>query len=325
MFQLWKHSNGFWYVLHGPRLKKRVSTRTRNRAQAQIFLTQFIAAGQEPVLESPTVAEILTAYRDDHGKGLRGQDGLKYGVAALQRQLGDLEPGHLTPTVIKRYAVERGASAGTILREVGILRAALGWAEDHKLIPRRPHIPNPVKAPRARDRWLTKDEARTLIAACTAPHIRLFVTLGLMTVPRMGALLEARWRQVDWTAKTIDYGEGHGNKRRAAVPLNAEALDALETASKLACSDFIIEHSGKPLKTVKKGFAAACRRAKIEGVTPHILRHSGATWMAIDGVPLSEIARMLGDSERTVERTYIKYTPDYLRRAASALQLGSAK
>jgi hypothetical protein len=43
--------------------------------------------------------------------------------------------------------------------------------------------------------------------------------------------------------------------------------------------------------------------------------------MIIEGVPLAEVARLLGDSERTVERVYGKHSPDYLRRAVSALNL----
>ncbi len=37
--------------------------------------------------------------------------------------------------------------------------------------------------------------------------------------------------------------------------------------------------------------------------------------------PLSEVARVLGDSERTVERVYGKHAPDFLRRAVSALNI----
>jgi hypothetical protein len=41
--------------------------------------------------------------------------------------------------------------------------------------------------------------------------------------------------------------------------------------------------------------------------------------MAMDGIPLSEIARFLGDSEKTVEKIYAKHAPDYLRNASAAL------
>ena len=155
--------------------------------------------------------------------------------------------------------------------------------------------------------------------------MKLFITLGLMTAARAGAILEAKWDQVDLKAKTIDYGPGHGNKSRAVVALNPELVRALKAAQTMSCSDYVVEFRGKPLKTIKTGFAAACRRAGIEGVTPHILRHSATTWAVIEGRPLSEVARMLGDSQATVERVYAKWSPDYLRDTVSALQLGPAK
>lgn len=321
MFQLWKHPNGIYYVLYGPRLKKRISTRESGRAKADIFLSQFIAGYQNPGLEAPTVSEILAAYVADKKENARSPKSMAGSAAAIDKKLGNLLPDHLTPAVIKRFALERDASAGTILRDIGVLRAALKWAEDNRLIERKPVIHNPVKAPKPRERWLTREEAKKLIAGCREPHIKLFVILGLMTVPRMGALLEAKWKQIDWRRKIIDYGEGHGNKRRAIVPLNKNALAALKAAKELACSDYIVEFRGEKIKTVKNGFKAACRRAGIEGVTPHILRHSGATWMAEDGVPITEIAKMLGDSIATTERVYAKHTPEFLKRASRALQM----
>lgn len=320
--QLWKHPNGKFYVLHGHRLKKRVSTGTKDRREAEIFLSQFIAGSQEPALDAVTVSEILAGYEAEKKEKVRSKSALKYGAAPLRAHLGNLRPEQITPKVIENFANSRGKSAGTVLREVGILRAALAWAKSHNLIARPPLIPNPVPTPPPRNRWLTKAEARDLLAACQEPHVKLFITLGLMTAARAGAILEAKWSQVDMKAKTIDYGPGHGNKSRAVVALNPEVISALKAAQRLSCSEYVVEFRGKPLKTIKTGFAAACRRAGIEGVTPHILRHSAATWAAIDGRPLSEIARMLGDSEATVERVYAKWSPDYLRATVGALQLG---
>jgi len=322
--RLWKHTNGTFYVLYGPRLKRRVSTRARDRREAEKYLAQFIVGSQEPVIASAaTVGSILGDYATERGPAVRSRKTLDGAAAILKRHLGDLKPSHLTPTVIKRYASERGASAGTILREIGVLRAALAWAVREKRIPlaEKPQIQAPVKTPPPRDRWITKDEARALLAECHEPHVRLFVLLGLMTVARMSAILEARWGQVDFERRVIDYGPGHGNKRRAVVPLNDDVFRALQAAKELACSDYVVEFRGKPVQTVKNGFKAACGRGGLSGVTPHILRHSGATWMALDGVPLAEIARMLGDTEATVEKVYAKHHPDYLRSAARALQL----
>lgn len=322
--QLWQRDNGIWYVQFGPRLRKRVSTQTKDRGDAEKFLARFIAVQHEPPGPRTTVGDILAGYLADKSTTVRAPNSLKFAVQALQT-LKDLYPSQLTPPTIRRWVDGRKVANGTILREVGVLRAAMAWAVEHQWLAVKPEISNPVPTPRGRQRWLTKDEARRLLEGCREPHVRLFIMLGLMTVARTGAILEALWDQVDWTQRTIDYGEGHGNKRRAVVPLNDDVLQTLQAAKRLACSPYIVEWRGKPLKTVKRGFGEACRRAGLAEVTPHILRHSGATWMALDGVPLAQIARMLGDSEAMVEKVYAKHTPGFLRNAANALQLSAVQ
>lgn len=79
-----------------------------------------------------------------------------------------------------------------------------------------------------------------------------------------------------------------------------------------------------PVISVKKAFARLCKDNRIEG-SPHILRHTAATWLVMDGVPLAEVARLLGDSEKTVEKVYGKHAPDYLQRAVKSLNLGRSK
>jgi integrase len=317
---LWRHENGFWYVRFGPRLRSRISTQTKNRGDADKFLARFIATEGEPTGGRRTVGEILAGYQADKATKVRAPEAIRFAVMGLQ-PLAPLYPSQLTPPNITRWAGSRGVSNGTVLREVGVLRAALSWAVEHQWLGAVPPISNPVPTPKGRSRWVTKPEAKALLAACREPHVKLFTMLGLMTVARSGAILEARWDQVDFERRVLDYGEGHGNKQRALVPLNDDVFATLQAAKLMACSDHIVEFRGNPVTSIKNGFAAACRRADIKGVTPHILRHSGATWMAIDGVPLEEIARMLGDSLAVVEKTYAKWTPEYLRRAAGALQL----
>jgi integrase len=56
-------------------------------------------------------------------------------------------------------------------------------------------------------------------------------------------------------------------------------------------------------------------------VTAHVFRHSAASIMAESGVPMTEIATMLGHRDsRTTERIYARLAPDFLRRAAGALE-----
>jgi integrase len=54
-------------------------------------------------------------------------------------------------------------------------------------------------------------------------------------------------------------------------------------------------------------------------VTPHTFRHTWATWAAQRGVPLFEIAGMLGDTMKTVEKNYAHHHPDHLRGAVNSM------
>lgn len=323
--KLWQHPNGTFYILYGPRLKKRLSTRTTDRVRAEKEHATFTLAQATPrPKDCPTVGEILYGYRDDHSPRVRSPDALKFGVQALHPRLGHYYPDDLLPPVIRDYAAKRGASDGTILREIGVLRAAGAWAVANKWLLAFPPIGNPVQAPKGRERWLSREEAKRLLAACNSPHLRFFVMLGLMTGARMGAILELQWAQVDFKRRLIDFGEGHGNKRRAIVPINDDLLRALKAAKETASTDFVVEYRGAPVSTVKRGFELACGRAKLNDVTPHILRHTCATWQVEAGVSYEAVGKMIGDTAKMVEDRYGHHSPKFLAAGAAALQFTEA-
>jgi integrase len=75
--------------------------------------------------------------------------------------------------------------------------------------------------------------------------------------------------------------------------------------------------------SVYRAFQRACTRAKIEGVTPHTLRHSRATHLLQAGVPTWDVAGLLGDTVATVERVYGHHSPDYQRFVATKKEEGA--
>ena len=64
------------------------------------------------------------------------------------------------------------------------------------------------------------------------------------------------------------------------------------------------KHNQKPLST---------------GISPHTFRHTAATHMARRGVPLYDIAGILGNSLDMVEKVYAKHCPDRLRAAVNSI------
>jgi integrase len=329
---------GWWYVQWwdgNSGVARRISCRTQKQVEARRFLAEFRVSSDAPSLPaSPTIGEILDGYEADRSRSQHSPS-LAYDVATLKRHLEHL-PAHLmnakqseeywhkrrtepARTASAKYRVRpKPLSDGTLIRELGVLRAALSWAVRERWIPSAPDVRRP-SAPPARDRWLTREEYKRLLGSAKAHHVRLFIALAVYTGARMGALLELTWDRVDMQARRIDLGEGRGRKRRATVPIIDELYAELVTAREIATTGFVIEHGGRPVATVKTGIRAAAKRAQIEGVTPHVFRHTAATWMVQRSTPFPMVASWLGNSVAVVEKVYGHHSPEWLKQAAEAL------
>ena len=336
---LWLNKRaGSWYVVwREGNEAKRLSTGTDDSRKAQQYLANFLEGMANP---SPptvlTVGKVLDGYLEDRKWKIRSYATQVYACNALRRHLGLAEVGILTSKSLEVYAqkrfqegvmrtvqgqqVRKDLSAGTIAREVQTLRAAMKWAHGARWIEGTIPLKMPVKAPPSRVRWLTKEEASALRGACTRFHLELCVMIALTTAARVGAILELTWDRVHMDRGIIDFGKGHGNKNRAIVPIGENLRTMLEQASELRRSTHVVEWEGKPIASIKTAYNGAVDRAKLDSsVNIHTLRHTAATWMVQAGIPLAQVARMMGDSEKMVEKVYGHHAPGYLKNAVGAL------
>ena len=331
-YRLWQNASGAYYVIWSghhetkpgkhTRGTRRVSAGTTDRHTAEQFRAQFIAGLNNPAPPSePTIGYLLERYKKERGPQLRSQGSLNDSLKVLVPFFGDLLPTHVTNQLLRQFAMaNKQVSNGTILRRLGVLKAALRYAEGNRWIEPLPTLKMPVGHPPPRDVWLTREEVAKLIEKAKSPHIQLFIKLAVSTAARSGAILDLTWPQVDMTRGVIDFGRGWGNKRRAIVPMGEALIEALKEAKEIAQTDRVIEFNGKPVKSIKKAFRLLCKECCIKA-SPHVLRHTAATWLVIEGVPLSEVARLLGNSEAMIEKVYGKHSPDYLRRAVGVLNM----
>jgi integrase len=243
----------------------------------------------------------------------------------LTARLGDTLPEHLTAASCRVYARARaadGVSAGTVRTELQALTAALRWGVGKHLAAAMPELWLPPRPP-ARERWLTREEAALLVAACRVPHVRLAVLLALHTAARIGAVLALTWDRVDLDRRLIDYrepGRVVTRKRRVQVPINDTLMEALTEADMVRTCAAVVEYAGRQVASLKHAFRDAVVRAGLGAeVTPHVLRHTAITWMVQAGVPLWEVAGLAGFTVALIESTYGHQSPDHLRRAAGAL------
>lgn len=256
--------------------------------------------------------------KDRQADGARA-DRFKAHWSALAPHFGHRLGSAITREDCRSYYRARradGYSDSTIKTDLELLRACLRWrygatAPSIWISP----------ASKARDTWLTKDEARKLVDAAETPHVKLFVTLGLATGARAGAILDLTWDRVDFEHGTIDFrraGRVQTNKRRTVVPMNQRAREALQTAYEARLTDHVIEYGGKPVQSVKKSIQRLAERTGLK-VSPHVLRHTCAVWMAQADVPMQKISQYLGHtSTRVTEQVYARYSPSFMLDAGEA-------
>lgn len=316
-----KHKRGYVCVVYYQdgtrrRITLRASDKFAAHAEAARVVGKLVAVEPKRQL---TVGEILDAYFAQSEAIWKEND--KFHAKDIHAHFGAFSPTAVDDEACKSYARKSKRRTGTIRKRLSILRAALNWAERGNLIGKAPSIWLPP-APPPRDRRLSREEAKNLRNACSMPHVRLFTEIALGTGARSGAILELTWGNVDLGQRRIRLCGSERQKSRATqVPINDTLFQALTEAKEGAMTDHVIEWAGKPVKSIKRGFREAVKRAGLgKDVTPHVLRHTAASWMAEASIPMSEIAAVLGHSDsRTTERIYARYSPDYLQRAVKAL------
>ena len=301
---------------------KRTSLGTADRQIAERRLLDLQATLRR---KATTVAEIFDDYLAERGPHIASMETLHFAHKRMMPVFGHLRPDQITRALTRAYAAQRRRQRvgdGTIRRELVALGAALRWHD--KATPATIELP---PAPPPKSRHLTREQYRALRdAAAKTPHLQLFVILAYSTAGRAAAILELTWDRIDFARGMIQLNSGSAppsrSKGRATIPITDGARPAIEAARKAAITGHVIEYGGKPVRSVKRAFKAAVARAGLPTSTsPHILRHTAAVHMAESGVPMAEIAQFLGHSSESITyRVYARFSPSYLKRAASALE-----
>lgn len=314
----------------------RKSTGTADKTEAQAALGRhLLGLASKSAVSEAGVSRVLDLYFEEHvSQKVVDTSRQADCLAVLRSGLGHLDVQQLTPDAIAEYCKARRNGAvngrkvvdGTLRRELNCLVAAVNHAVRHRRIPQSeaPHIALPPAAP-PKDLWLTEaqldlllEKAATLYQGERLSRIHRFAVLAAETAARKTSILTLRWNQVDLDARLIHFqndGLARTKKRRVPVPMSDDVHALLERASDERQSEWVMDtpHS------IQHHFDALVRACGdgFEKVTPHTLRHTWATHAARAGVPLFEIAGVLGDTLQTVMRVYAHHCPDHLRGAVN--------
>jgi integrase len=268
---------------------------------------------------------ILNAYLEYAERSIVSVLRTRSAVKNLTKHLGRYDHTRLTPSLLRGYRRGEQLAPASINRDLGVLRAALKLAKEEGRVQSIPEIPERSGAA-SRQVWLRPEEiTRLLEAAKPYPVTHRFILLALLTGQRREAILSLRWQQVDRTQGVIwfsDHDLGHAERRkgRGAVPISAElaeVLDALANGSEYV----LLSERGTRLQDVNRDhWTSIVTEAGLEGLTPHDLRHTVATTLIREQVPLIDVSKLLGHRNTLItERIYVQHQPQFLQSAVSRL------
>jgi integrase len=291
--------------------------------QAQRRAREITAQAKAPDAGPLTVAAALDAYfdrlRQEGSKSLAGSIGRarRYIMPVLGAALvEDLTRDELARWLTGAATHQRRASVNRIWT---ILRAALNQSFREGKVStdtawRTVKPFRDVAAPRLR--YFSQDEVRRLINAAQGPF-RALVKAALFTGCRYGELIRLRAGDLNTDSGTIFVAESKSGKSRHVV-LTSEGRRFFETLTAGRPGDALMltraDGSAWAASNQTPRMAEACTAARIEpSASFHILRHTAASHLVMNGVPLNVVAHNLGHADtRMTEKHYAHLAPSYV-------------
>lgn len=321
---------------------KRAKIGHHARFGAKLFHQRLVDCGicsREPVQDTPTDLALVTAFLDwfQTHRGVKQPTLRQYsrGAAELVQALGE-DVGQWTSQAVRNFLLERARKCGapTTQALVTSLRAFLRYLNFHGesrddlalAIPAFAHW-RLAKLPRC----LSTEEVGRLVAACDGTDrgrlrdraiVLMLVRLGL----RSGDLAQLRLTDIDWNSGTLQViGKGRYQVR---LPLPQDVGDAvlryLGRRPAYSDTDHVFVRSIAPYRPFTSGDGVssvvkhALQRAGIEAPAKgaHLLRHTAATEMLRNGVPLEQAGLVLRHRSIDMTAYYAKVDVALLKQIA---------
>ncbi len=319
----------YWWIdvvlPNGRRIRQ--SARTQNRAEAQALLVKLkhdaFQEGQLGIRSQRTWQEAVVRYLVVKSN-LRSIADVKRICRKLDPHFGRLTLDQITGDLIWQVVqreLKKGNKAATVNRYLATIRCLMRMARDEwQWIVGFPKI-RLLTGEVERDRWLNRDEAQRLIAACP-PHLAALVRFALATGCRAGEIKGLEWNRVDLERKTAWLNQTKNGTPRG-VPLNQDAVAVLQELQGQH-RRFCFAYRGKPIgwEVTNSAWHTALKKAEIEDFRFHDLRHTWASWHRQAGTSCDELKDLGGWKSRVMVDRYAKYATEHLAVAASRIENG---
>jgi integrase len=228
-----------------------------------------------------------------------------------------------TPVTFKDATKERPRTIASVNRELSLLRRMLNVALQEGWLHRSPFTRGDSLISgadeRKRDRILTAQEEGRLLSLCVGAyaHVRPLIICALDTGMRWGEMTKIRVGDVDFGRNVISVQATHTKTLRARrVEMSPRVQEELLSAvAGKHLADRVFE-----LTTVKRAWTTLRKKAGLQDLRWHDLRHTNATRIERSGrVSLAQLARHLGHSDTNTTYRYVNQDEDSIREIAAVL------
>lgn len=305
------------------------------RAKALEFQA-LLKAGGDPARAraeqdaAPSVSALCDIYMERHGSTKRSASEDQRRIdKVVKPRLGKLKARELTQLDIEdlhRSYRDRPYEGNRVL---ALLSKMFNLAEEWGYIDRNPAARVKKYHEEKRERYITPDED-VRIRAALRQYLEVpdqnridavdIIALLSLTGARRGEVLSAKWDQFDLDAGLwIKPAANTKTARRHRVPLSAEAVQLLRQRRRTG--DFVFPGPGKTghRENIKGAWKTITELAGIDNLRVHDLRHTFASLLVSDGVPLPIIGALLGHTQVQTTMRYAHLLDDPLREAAGRI------
>lgn len=145
------------------------------------------------------------------------------------------------------------------------------------------------------------------------------IRLLLLTGARLGEVLGMKWEWIDWEGSCVRLPDSKTGAK--TIYLNAPALQVLANLPRLEGNPYVIcgLKNGERLVNLQKPWRAIRKRAGLDDVRIHDLRHSFASTAVASGMSLPMIGKLLGHSQPQTTARYAHLADDPMKQAANAV------
>lgn len=352
----WEYAVTTGYNAAGNPTRKRGYAATRAEAakmaqdvRAKLDMGRTVPSGRQ------SLGDYLDSWLARYGANWRPKTRDYYSLmvrAHIKPALGRIQLTKLSAADVQRLLnqkLEEGLSASTVRGIRATLRAALTRAWKHDLIGENVASKvDPPRIERADPLYLTIEEVGKLKTSLAGHPLENLVLFALATGARVGEVTGLRWDDVDLSAgvirirKQLQRSKGAGLQLRDVksassrrdLPMLQLARKAIERERARHMVDPLVAEEGNPLrlvflnalgrpfdpKWIDKKLKELMVSAGVRPMSFHKFRHTAATLMLAEGVPITIVQQLLGHSSiHLTVGTYGHSVPDALRREMGKL------